>query len=299
MTLKRPPLPRSLILPTVIGIVAILAHGVPAQNPPDATSSKEAAKPAREPMSIDPFVLKLLDAAQRRVDTHLPLYKERRITMSSFVDALAQLEKARLLAATDEAERMAVRGRHVALLKEIEVQETSEVKAGRGSVADLAEVQQRLQQAELDLRVAQNDFDQYDSRVIKLVDVARQRYEAQEAFYKKGRITIDRIADASLQLAEAELKTARTPYERVAIKKRHFDRLKKIEELEEAEVKAGRGTKASLAEATMRCVEAGMDLHEAIKSKNTADLSTIVRRLGELERKVAQQQKEQDRRNRP
>jgi hypothetical protein len=54
-----------------------------------------------------------------------------------------------------------------------------------------------------------------------LVDVARQRYEAQEAFYMKGRITIDRIADASLQLAEAELRTARTPYERVAIKKRH------------------------------------------------------------------------------
>ena len=299
MTFDRPPLARYLILPIVIGVEAFLAQGVPAQNPPDATSSKEAAKPAREPKSIDPFVLKLLDAAQRRVDTQLPLYKEGRITISSFVDALAQLEKARLLAATAEAERMAVRRRHVALLKEIELRETAEVQVGRGSVADLAEAQQRLQQAELDLRVAQNDFDQYDSRVIKLVDVARQRYEAQEAFYKKGRITIDRIADASLQLAEAELRTARTPYERVAIKKRHFDRLKKIEEREEVEVKAGRGTKADLAEATMRCVEAGMDLHDAIKFKNTPDLSPILRRLGELERKVAQLQKEQDGRNRP
>jgi len=221
MTFNKPPLAGCLILPIVIGVEAILAHGVPAQNPPGATSSKEEAKPAREPKSIDPFVLKLLDAAQRRVDTQLPLYKEGRITISSFVDALAQLEKARLLAATDEAERMAVRRRHVALLKEIELRETAEVKVGRGSIADLAEAQQRLQQAELDLRVAQNDFDQYDSRVIKLVDVARQRYEVQEAFYKKGRITIDRIADASLQLAEAELRTARTPYERVAIKKRH------------------------------------------------------------------------------
>jgi hypothetical protein len=299
MTFNKPPLARSLILPIVIGIVAMLAHGVPAQNPPDATSSKEAAKPAREPVSIDPFVLKLLDAAQRRVDTELPLYKQRRITITSFVDALAQLEKAGLLAATDEAKRMAVRQRHVALLKEIESREMAEVKVGRGAVADLAEVQQRLQQAELDLRVAQNDFDQYDSRVIKLVDVARQRYEAQEAFYKMGRITIDRIADASLQLAEAELRTARPPYERVAIKKRHFDRLKKIEEREEVEVKAGRGTKADLAEATMRCVEAGMDLHDAINFKNTPDLSPILRRLGELEGKVAHLQKEQDRRNRP
>ena len=299
MTFNKPLLAGCLILPIVIGVEAILAHGVPAQNPPGATSSNEAAKPAREPKSIDPFVLMLLDAAQRRVDTQLPLYKEGRITISSFVDALAQLEKARLLAATDEAERMAVRRRHVALLKEIELRETAEVQVGRGSVADLAEAQQRLQQAELDLSVAQNDFDQYDSRVIKLVDVARQRYEAQEAFYKKGRITIGRIADASLQLAEAELRTARTPYERVAIKKRHFDRLKKIEEREEVEVKDGRGTKADLAEATMRCVEAGMDLHDAIKFKNTPDLFLILRRLGELERKVAQLQKEQDGRNRP
>jgi hypothetical protein len=101
----------------------------------------------------------LLGAAQRRVDTQLPLYEEGRITISRFVDSLAQLEKARLLAATDEAERMAARRRHVALLKEIELRGTAEVQVGRGSVADLAEAQQRLQQAELDLRVAQNDFD--------------------------------------------------------------------------------------------------------------------------------------------
>ncbi len=299
MTFNKPPLAGCLILPIVIGLEAMLAHGVPAQNPPDATSSKGAAKPAREPKSIDPFVLKLLDAAQRRVDTQRPLYEEGRITISRFLEALAQLEKARLLTASDEGERMAVRRRHVALLKEIELRETAEVQAGRGSVADLAEVQQRLQQAELELRITQNDFDQYDSEVIKLVDVARQRYEAQEAFYKKGRITVDRIADASLQLAEAELRTARTPYERVAIKKHHFDRLKKIEEREEVEVKAGRGTKADLAEATRRCVEAGIDLHDAINFKTTPDLSPILRRLGELERKVAQLQKEQDGRNRP
>ena len=299
MTFNKPTLAGCLVLSMLVGVEAFLARGVRAQKPPDTASSSQAAKPEREPTSIDPLLQKLLNAAQRRVDTQLPVYEEGRITISRFVDALAQLERAKLLVATDEAERMAVRRRHVALLKEIELRETGEVQVGRGSVADLAEAQQRLQQAELDLRVAQNDFDQYDSRVIKLVDVARQRYEAQEAFYKKGRITIDRIADASLQLAEAELRTAKTPYERMAIKKRHFDRLKKIEEREEVEVKAGRGTKADLAEATMRCVEAGMDLHDAINFKNTPDLSPILRRLGELERKVAQLQKEQDRRNHP
>jgi hypothetical protein len=292
MTFNKPTLAGCLVLSIAIGVEAFLARWVRAQKPPDTASSRQAAKPEREPKSIDPLLQKLLNAAQRRVDTPLPVYEEGRITISRFVDALAQLERARLLVATDEAERMAVRRRHVALLKEIELRETGEVQVGRGSVADLAEAQQRLQQAELDLRVAQNDFDQYDSRAIKLVDVARRRYEAQEASYKTGRITIDRIADASLQLAEAELRTASTPYERMAIKKRHLDRLKKIEEREELELKDGRGTKADLAEATMRCVEAEMDLDDAITFRSTPDLSPILRRLGELERKVAQLQKE-------
>ena len=68
--------------------------------------------------------------------------------------------------------------------------------------------------------------------------------------------------------------------------------LKKIEEREEVEAKAGRGTQADLAEATMRCVEAEMDLHDAITFKSTPDLAPILRRLGELERKVAQLQKD-------
>src|SRR6516165_4573193 len=101
MTFNKLPLASWVILPITIGFEAILAHGVLAENPPDAASSKEAAKPAREPKSIDPFVLKLLDAAQRHVDAQRPLYDEGRITISIFVDSLAQLEKARLLAATD------------------------------------------------------------------------------------------------------------------------------------------------------------------------------------------------------
>jgi hypothetical protein len=299
MTFNKPTLAGCVVLSIVIGVEAFLAGGVRAQKPPETASSRQAAKPEREPKFIDPLLQKLLNAAERRVETQLPAYEEGQITISRFVDALAQLERARLLAATDEAERMAVRRRHVTILKEIEARETADVQLGRRRVPDLAEAQQRLQQAELDLSVAENDFEQYDSRAIKLVDVARRRYETQEAAHKEGRITIDRIFDASLQLAEAELRTARTAYERMAIKKRHLDRLKKIEEREELELKDGRGTKADLAEATMRCVEAEMDLHDAITFKSTPDLSPILRRLGELERKVAQIQKEQDGRNRP
>jgi hypothetical protein len=292
MTFNKPTLAACLVLSIVIGVEAFLARGVRAQKPPETASSRQVAKPEREPKFIDPLHQKLLNAAERRVEIQLHGYEEGRITISRFVDALAQLEKVRLLVATDDAERIAARRRHVAILKEIEGRETAELQVGRGSDADLAEAQQHLQQAELDQSVAENDFEQYDSRAIKLVDVARRRYEAQEAAHKERRITIDRIFDASLQLAEAELRTVRTTYERMAIKKRHLDRLKKIEEREEVEVKAGRGTKGDLAEATMRCVEAEMDLHDAITFKSTPDLSPILRRLGELERKVTKLQKD-------
>jgi hypothetical protein len=123
----------------------------------------------------------------------------------------------------------------------------------------------------------------------KKSDVARNKRQQEPARGQPPSGTVSSLSASS----------ARIPYERMAIKKRHLDHLKKIEEREEVEVKDGRGTKADLAEGTMRCVEAEMDLHGAITFKSTPDLSPILRRLGELERKVAQLQKEQDGRNRP
>ena len=164
----------------------------------------------------------------------------------------------------------------MALLKEVELRETGEVQVGRGSVGDLAErgsVSSRPSWTCGPPRMTSTNMTPGRSNwSMSLVSAD----EGQEASYKTGRITIDRIADASLQLAEAELRTASTPHERMAIKKRHFDRLKMIEEREEVEVKEGRGTKADLAEATMRCVEAEMDLHDAITFNSTPDLSPIL-----------------------
>jgi hypothetical protein len=136
----------------------------------------------------------------------------------------------------------------------------------------------------MELRTARNDFDEYDAK-------ARKLREAQEA-YKEGRITLDRLADASLQLAETELRTAGTDFARIAARRHHLDRSRAIEAREEAEMKEGRGTKADLAEATTRRIEAELALHEAVDSKGSADLTPILRRLGELERKVEQLQKE-------
>ncbi len=176
------------------------------------------------------------------------------------------------MAAVDEAERMAIRRRILGWLQEVETREKAELQVGRGTLADVAEIQQRRAQAEMDMRAAEKDFGQHDALAIKMRDAARQRLEAQSVYYKEGRITLDRYVDASHQLAEAEVRTAKTPYERIASKKRHFERLKELEEREKSELKEGRSTEADMSEATMRRIEAELDLHEAVNSRSTPDL---------------------------
>jgi hypothetical protein len=269
---------------------------------PAAPAAGPAAKPARldeaKTEVDDPLVQKLLDAARQRLEAQRASYEEGRITIDRFLDACTQLEKAELLAATDDAERLAARQRYVAILTEVARREQAERQAGRGTAANVAEATQLLHQAEIELKTSRDDFEQYDSDAHRLVDYARQRYEAQEAFYKVGRITLDRLAQSSRQLAEAELKIAKTDFERIAARKRHLDRVKAIEVREESELKAGRGTKPDLTEATARRIEAELELHEALNSKGTPDLAPILRRVADLERKIEDLQRERGRRDR-
>jgi RNA polymerase sigma factor (sigma-70 family) len=285
----------SLGVGTGTGVVMIRRAGAQDSSTATAAATKPAANPAppRDAgnQAIDPLVQKLLDAARQRVRDQLSFYEKGRITLNRYIDACAQLEKAELLAAADEGERMAARKRYADLLAQIERREMAELQVGRGTVADLAEIRQRRQQAELDLKTEREDPDEYQSKALKLLEAARARYESQEAFFKEGRITIDRFADASHMLAEAEQRTARNEFERVASRKRHLDRLKAIEAREETAFRAGRSTKADVTEAMTRRIEAELELHEALTIKGPADLTPILRRLDELERKVEQLQK--------
>ena len=85
MTFNKPTLAGCLILSIVIGVEAFLARAVCAQNSPDTPSSRQAAKPAREPKVIDPLLQKLLNAAERRVETQVPAYEEGPIDRKSVV----------------------------------------------------------------------------------------------------------------------------------------------------------------------------------------------------------------------
>jgi polysaccharide export outer membrane protein len=117
------------------------------------------------------------------------------------------------------------------------------------------------------------------------LDAARKRIEAQKAYYEEGRITLDRFIDACRELELAQLMAAQTGAERTAIKERHVALLKEIEEREKAELLVGRGTISDVSEAVQRRVQAETEL------KADQDLPSILRRLGELERKVEELQK--------
>ena len=173
------------------------------------------------------------------------------------------------MAAADEAERMAIRKRSVEMLKEIENRETGRAAGREGYGRDVAEAAQRRSNRPRSSckPPAGRTSNSIDAKALQMLESRPQRYEAQEAYYKEGRITIDRFADASQQLAEAELRTAKNAYDRIAAKKRHLDRLKEIEAREEAELKAGRGTMADVSEASVTPHRGRARSHDAVTAR--------------------------------
>jgi RNA polymerase sigma factor (sigma-70 family) len=127
-----------------------------------------------------------------------------------------------------------------------------------------------------------------DALVQELLKAARERYESQRAYYEEGRITIDRFVDASNQLELAELRTAQTHGDRLAIMQRNVDRLKVIEQREKAEQENGRATVADVSEARARRLQAEVDLK--LSQRESSSIDSILRRLGDLERKVKELQ---------
>jgi hypothetical protein len=125
-----------------------------------------------------------------------------------------------------------------------------------------------------------------DPLLQRLLDAARQRVEAQRAYYEEGRITIDRFIEALIALEKVQLRAAKTPAERTAIRRRHLVLLNDIERRETAEREVGRGTDADVAEARQRRLEAEFDFKS---SEQEADqMTSILRRLDALERRVAE-----------
>ena len=103
--------------------------------------------------------------------------------------------------------------------------------------------------------VAQNDATGQDDLATlgkRRVEKARKRWETQLAFYNEGRITIDRLLDASQILMDAERDADESRAGRLAAIRAHLDRVKEVERREMAELAAGRATAADVEEAQTR-----------------------------------------------
>ena len=132
--------------------------------------------------------------------------------------------------------------------------------------------------------------DEIDPLLEALLKAARQRVDAQRAYYEEGRITLDRFIDAVARLEKVELMIARTDAARGAIRDRHLSLLEEIEKREKAALEVGRGTVADVSEARERYLEA--EYERKVIEKEAAEKASILRRLSELERKVEQLQRE-------
>jgi hypothetical protein len=108
----------------------------------------------------------------------------------------------------------------------------------------------------------------------QLLDAALKRFEAQRAYYEKGRITTDRFLAASQDVMLLEQKVSRTREEELAAIQRHVDRVKDIVAREEAELKIGRGTAADVAEAKQSLLQAEVLLTKTkMPDKTNLDLT--------------------------
>jgi hypothetical protein len=126
-----------------------------------------------------------------------------------------------------------------------------------------------------------------DPLVRELLDAARQRLDAQRAFYEEGRITIDRFIMASEQLMNVEQMVSQSIEERLAAIQRHVSLLKEIEAREQAELTLGKGTVGDVAEAHQSRLQAEVLLkHSKMPDKTIPDLTALERRLSEVERKL-------------
>ena len=177
MTLKKLTLAACALLP--IGMLSVVGGAFLArrslaqvQSRPGAASTQRrpeaATKEQPKAAEVDPLFRQLLAAARQRVDTQRAFYEEGRITLDRVVDACQQLENAELLTAKSDAERDAAKKHFLDLLKEIEHREQTELIAGRGTVADVAEIVLRRIQTEVALKKAQQEAADIDAILRRL-----------------------------------------------------------------------------------------------------------------------------------
>src|SRR5262249_17353015 len=148
MKIKKPAVIGCAILSFAIcsGTGALLVRNSRAQTPPPtvATPTRPAAEAANGAIApnqpaIDALLNELIQAARQRLLAQKGYYRTGRIAIDRYIAASSDLARVELLAAKGEAERRAIRRRHVQLAKEVEAHEKAELDAGRSTAPDSTE----------------------------------------------------------------------------------------------------------------------------------------------------------------
>jgi RNA polymerase sigma factor (sigma-70 family) len=98
------------------------------------------------------------------------------------------------------------------------------------------------------------------------VQAARRRYKTQLAFYEEGRITLDRLVDASRGVMLAEINDSGSKAERVAAARRHYDRLAEILKQEKTKLAVGQATAADVDEIQSGLLDAEFTLAKELEA---------------------------------
>ena len=133
------------------------------------------------------------------------------------------------------------------------------------------------------------DFDSPESlrkAFERRLEAARRRLEAQRAYYEQGRITLDRLSDASRQVMLAETAVSATKDERMAAAKTHLDRMTEVLEREREELKDGRGTIADVSEAEVAREDAAVDFLLVRQSRGSEEVESLKKLVAGLARQI-------------
>jgi hypothetical protein len=123
---------------------------------------------------VDRLAQQLLEVARMRLEAQRAYYLDGRITLDRYLDASKQLEVAELRVARTDADRLAVRNRHVDRTKEIEIRESAEREAGRATDADVSEAHERRLEAELGVMLSQRQGGEMAALVRRVNELERK-----------------------------------------------------------------------------------------------------------------------------
>jgi RNA polymerase sigma factor (sigma-70 family) len=127
------------------------AAGPVDQAKPGPKASPATGKVAPAEDDIATMRRRLVETARQRLETQKAFYEEGRITIDRYIDAIEKLLDAERLVATTDAARRAALERYVTRVEDVLHREQTELGIGRGTKADVAEVQFHLDAAKLRL----------------------------------------------------------------------------------------------------------------------------------------------------